>query len=96
MYHFFVSPEQIGEKQITITGSDVRHIKNVLRMKEGDELRVRTGEDDRDFRCRIESFTADSILLDITWVEHENAELPCRITLYQGLPKSDKMELIRL
>lgn len=94
MFHFFVSPQQIGEKQITITGNDVRHIRNVLRMKEGDELKVRTGEDDRDFRCRIAAFENESILLDIMWVEHEDAELPCSITLYQGLPKSDKMEMI--
>ena len=117
MHHFFVSPDQISEKQIVITGSDVNHIRNVLRMREGDELRVCTGEDDRDFRCRIRAFAGQGddreapaagtarrsgavrtgsgqVLLDILWVEHTQAELPCRITLFQGLPKSDKMESI--
>lgn len=38
MHQFFVDREQIGTEYITITGEDVKHIKNVLRMKEGEEV----------------------------------------------------------
>ena len=94
MHHFFVSPEQIGEDSITVTGPDVNHIRNVLRMQPGDEVGICTGEDDRDFRCRIETLGQDHITLRILWVEQAKAELPCSIWLFQGLPKSDKMEMI--
>ena len=94
MYHFFVRPEQIGEKEIRITGPDVNHIRNVLRMRVGEEVRICTGEDDRDFRCSISGFSDEEVLAKIMWVEHGEAELPSRIILFQGLPKSDKMELI--
>ncbi len=94
MYRFFVSPDQIGDKKITITGSDVKHIRSVLRMRPGEEIRVCTGEDDRDIRCRIAEIREDEVEALILWTEHTQAELPSRITLFQGLPKSDKMELI--
>lgn len=94
MYHFFVRPEQIGEKEIRITGPDVNHIRNVLRMRVGEELRICTGEDDRDFRCSISGFSDEEVTARIMWVEHGEAELPSKIILFQGLPKSDKMELI--
>ena len=43
MYHFFVEPEQIQDKEIIITGSDVNHIKNVIRLKVGDEISISNG-----------------------------------------------------
>lgn len=43
MYRFFVAPEQIAGEQIRITGDDVNHIKNVLRMKPGESVRISTG-----------------------------------------------------
>jgi len=63
-------------------------------MKPGEEVRLCTGADDCDYRCRIEQITEDEVRTRILWVEHSKAELPCEITLFQGLPKSDKMELI--
>ena len=53
MYHFFVEPEQIQDKEIIITGSDVNHIKNVIRLKVGDEISISNGIDGRDYRCGI-------------------------------------------
>lgn len=94
MYRFFVSPDQIGDKSIVITGSDVKHIRSVLRMRPGEEIRICTGEDDRDFKCRIAEVREDEVEAEILWTEHTQAELPSKITLFQGLPKSDKMELI--
>ena len=40
MYHFFVEPHQIGAEEIRIEGADVNHIRNVLRMKPGEEKTV--------------------------------------------------------
>lgn len=93
MHHFFVKPEQIENGLVAITGPDVNHGKNVLRMKPGEELFISDGTG-RDYRCQIRSLDPEQILADILEQEPEGRELPSAITLYQGLPKSDKMELI--
>lgn len=94
MQHFFVEPGQIHDNIITITGDDVNHIKNVLRMKIGEEISVSNGIDDNDYRCIIESLEEDSIICKLIFIKEDGIELPARITLFQGLPKADKMELI--
>ena len=95
MQRFFVEPHQIDEEahQIHITGSDVNHISNVLRMKTGEELWISDGSK-YEYRCTIESFEPDEVLLHIVYSQEPEYELPCRIYLFQGLPKADKMELI--
>ena len=93
MHHFFVSPDQIDDKYVTITGGDVNHIKNVLRMKVDEELLVSNGQD-RDYYCKIEAISDDEIKALILDEEFEGTELPTELYLFQGLPKSDKMELI--
>lgn len=93
MHHFFVSPDQIDEKYVTITGGDVNHIKNVLRMKIDEELLVSNGQD-KDYYCKIESISDNEIKALILDEEFEGTELPTELYLFQGLPKSDKMELI--
>ena len=94
MHQFFVKPEQIGEKDIIIEGTDVNHIRNVLRMKEGEELTVCTGQDDKFYRCEVAESSPEFVRAKIMWIEESGAELPSKIYLFQGLPKSDKMELI--
>ncbi len=96
MHHFFVAPEQIntGDNSVIITGQDVNHIKNVLRMKQGEELAVSNGQDGREYRCGILRMEEDRILCELRFIKEDNVELPCRIYLFQGLPKGDKMELI--
>ena len=94
MYRFFVDKNQIAEHRVTITGPDVNHIKNVLRMKIGEEVSVMASGDDNEYRCVIAGFTDDEVELDLIFVKASNVELPCHITLFQGLPKADKMELI--
>lgn len=94
MYHFFVSPDQIGEKEIVIEGPDVNHIKNVLRMKPGEQVRLCTGLDKLDYRCELTELSDETVRARILWVEENGVELPSRLYLFQGLPKSDKMELI--
>lgn len=94
MYQFFVEPSQIQGKRIIITGSDVNHIKNVLRMKPGEEISVSNGMDGREYRCGIEEFAEDTVVCTLRFVKEEGVELPAEIYLFQALPKADKMELI--
>lgn len=94
MYQFFVKEEQIQGNLITIEGSDVNHMKNVLRMKVGEELSVSNGRDGKEYRCEIQEFQEEKILCSLRFVKEENMELPVQITLFQGLPKADKMEWI--
>lgn len=94
MYHFFVDPGQIRGKQILITGKDVNHIKNVLRMRIGEEVSVGNGIDGKEYRCAIDSFEDDSVVCKLLFIKEDGVELPVKVTLFQGLPKADKMELI--
>lgn len=94
MYQFFVDAPQICDKTVTITGSDVNHIKNVLRMKVGEEIAVSNGVDGKEYRCGILQLEGDRILCELRFVKEDGVELPARVHLYQGLPKADKMELI--
>ena len=95
MQRFFVEPHQIDETahQIHITGTDVNHISNVLRMKQGEEVWISDGGK-KEYRCAIEAFSQEEVLLHIIYAQEPDYELPSRIYLFQGLPKADKMELI--
>ena len=93
MHRFFVEPSQIGEKEIVITGPDVNHIRNVLRMRAGEELLAADGRGS-EYRCIVRELQDSEIWAEICWKLSGSAELPSRITLFQGLPKSDKMDLI--
>ena len=93
MYHFFVTQDQIGPETITITGPDVNHMKNVLRMKPGEEILISNGVD-KDYRCQVETLDSDAVTARILSVDEEGTELPGKIWLFQGLPKQEKMELI--
>ena len=94
MQRFFVEPHQIdGERhEIHITGSDVNHIVNVLRMKKGEELWI--SDKEKEYHCVIENAGENEVLLHILYVQEPDYELQNRIYLFQGLPKADKMELI--
>lgn len=93
MYHFFIAPEQLSQDSAVILGSDVRHIASVLRMKPGEKLMVNAGGD-WDYLCEIAELGRDAVKLRILEGRQEVRELPVSITLYQGLPKAEKMELI--
>lgn len=94
MYQFFVEPSQIQGTRVVITGNDVNHIKNVLRMQPGEEIAVSNGEDGKEYRCGIEELRDDEIVCTLRFVKEDGVELPSKIYLFQGLPKADKMELI--
>ncbi len=96
MHQFFVPSEMIDvdNKTVTITGTDVNHIKNVLRMKQGEEFCVSTGEDSKEYRCAIREFLKDSVDCELRFIKEDNVELPSKIYLFQGLAKGDKMETV--
>lgn len=91
MRRFFVEPGQIRESVIHIIGSDVNHIRNVLRMGLNDELVACDGAG-HEYHCYIESMAGQDITAHIMYVQDTRAELPSKIYLFQGLPKGDKME----
>ena len=93
MYQFFIEDSNVSENFVTIEGSDVNHIKNVLRMKQGEELIVCDGVG-MEYICEIEAFLEGEIILSILEQKNSSTELPVRLKLYQGLPKSDKLETI--
>ena len=93
MQRFFVTPDQVGEDKIWIQGSDVNHMKNVLRMRPGEEVMVSDGNN-RQYRCRVEDYPEGEAVLAILEAVLVDTELPSRIYLFQGLPKQEKMELI--
>ena len=94
MSQFFVRPQQIQGRQILIEGPDVNHIKNVLRMKPGEELSVVNGIDGKEYRCEIERIEDETIYCTLRFIKEDGLELPAKIYLFQGIPKSDKMEWI--
>ena len=94
MPKFFVKKEQITDKTIKIIGKDVNHIKNVLRMKKEEEIQIGIEELKKDAICKIEEIKNEEIICKIINLEENQVESNIEVTIYQGLPKSDKMELI--
>lgn len=93
MQQFFAEPSWIRENKIYMQGADVNHIKNVLRMKPGEDVRVNDGRG-KTYLCCISSYEEQTAVLDILKELDSDTELPSRIILFQGLPKGDKMEWI--
>jgi len=92
MPKFFFNKNEINRGQVQLFGEDEKHIKTVLRAREGEEITLCDGEG-MDYQCRIASLER-GVLLDILSKEVCETEPKVKITLYQGLPKADKMELI--
>ena len=92
MYNFFIDENLISDDTAVINGGDFNHIKNVLRMKTCEQILVSCGG--YSHLCEIESFGDGQVIAKIIERDCSNATLPIEITLFQGLPKSDKMELI--
>lgn len=93
MNRFYIEQGQVAGDIITITGSDVNHIKNVLRMRIGERI-VICDCCGKDYDCTIESMDSDCVEAKIHSMSDTKTELPTKIYLFQGLPKKDKMELI--
>ena len=93
MNRFYIEQEQVTEDIITITGSDVNHIKNVLRMKIGESILI-CDCNGKDYHCTIQSMDGQTVEAKVHSVTETKTELATKIYLFQGLPKKDKMELI--
>ena len=85
MHRFFVEPCQVGEKEIRIQGSDVNHIKNVLRMKPKEEILISSGES-TEYTCYIEKIQEEEIVAHIMYAQKAGYELSSKLYLFQGLP----------
>lgn len=94
MSKFFVKENQINNDKIHILGEDVKHIANVLRMKKEDEVQICNQETGENYITKIISFSKDEIECEIVKKIIETVESNVDITLFQGIPKFDKMELI--
>ena len=94
MPKFFVKKEQIQENQIIILGQDVNHIKKVLRAKIGDELQICNSQNGENFLCEIDNLEEEKIICKIKEKIQEQVESNIEVTIFQGLPKADKMEYI--
>lgn len=93
MHQFFIEDLQASDTFVLIEGSDVNHIRNVLRMKTGEEIHI-SSRSGKGWLCQIAELSDTWVRADILWCDEDTTELPSRIFLFQGLPKSDKMELI--
>ena len=95
MPKFFIKTENIKEnEEIWITGSDVNHIKNVLRKKIDDKINICNSDTQKNYECVIKNIEENKIVCKILDEVKSLAESNLNITIFQGLPKSDKMELI--
>lgn len=90
MPRFFL--EKVNSDVIRITGEDANHIGRSLRMRVGDDLTVCS--EGRDYHCRINAITSDEVVLEVLSSELCAAEPTVNITLYQAVPKSDKLNTI--
>ncbi len=93
MYHFFVKKEQITGDLITVTGADVNHMKNAVRLKPGDIVRISDGGE-TDYFCSIKEYKDDAAILEITESGVKTTELGKEIKVFIGIPKGDRMETV--
>ncbi|MDR0286265.1 MAG: 16S rRNA (uracil(1498)-N(3))-methyltransferase [Clostridiales bacterium] len=93
MPRFFVTSQQINDQNINIYGSDVNHIRTVLRMSVGDKIRVCDGIGN-EYSAIITSISREMVTTDILEIFPNKTELDVRITLLQAIPKSDKMDFV--
>ncbi len=94
MPRFFVRQDAVEEGRIRLCGEDAHHVARSLRMAVGDAVTV-CDMQGNEYDCRIRSFDEDrQVFLEICSVQKPQNEPPCRITLFQALPKGDKLETV--
>lgn len=93
MYRFYVEKDAITDGEITLTGEDNNHIRNVLRMRAGEEIVLCDGAG-TDYLCRLKELARESATAQVMACTASENELPVHLVLFQGMPKKDKMELI--
>ena len=94
MPRFFVNDDQINENTVVLTGDDAHHVARSLRMAVGEVITVcdRNGDE---YTCKIDAFDDDrEVRATVIGIEHSSAEPKCKITLFQALPKGDKLDTV--
>lgn len=95
MHRFFISNTQFnGETFILNQKEDVRHLTKALRVTIGEKIELCIEETGEEWITEVTSIESDHVILNAIEKSSINRESPISITLYQGLPKADKMELI--
>ncbi len=94
MYKFFVDSNQIFNEKVEIIGTDVNHIKNVLRLKPDDLIYVCDKTSHTNFLCSIQQIEENKIICKINEELKDTTEANTNIHIFQGLPKGEKMEYI--
>ena len=94
MQKFFVETNQIKENVIYMTGTDVHHIRKVLRYQVGDTIQIGNKQTKQTYLAVIEKCEKEEIVAKIVEEIENSKQSKIQIDLYQGLPKADKMEWI--
>ena len=94
MPKFFVTTNQIEGNTIIIQNEDVNHIKNVLRAKIDDIIDICDCETSKNYICKIEQIEEKNIYCHIVEEIESDVEPHIQVSIFQGLPKADKMELV--
>ncbi len=92
MARFFVDPAAIAGDHVTLDGGDAHHAATVLRLRPGAAVTVLDGQG-RIFECVAETVEKRHVTLRVTRATIA-APPAVGVTLYQGLPKGDKLELV--
>jgi 16S rRNA (uracil1498-N3)-methyltransferase len=92
MYRFFVDNEQIIDDRIEIIGADVKHIRDVLRLRVGEKIEI--SSEGTTYTSKIETLEKSKIIVEIISNNKGTNEPLIDIILYQGLAKGSKMDVI--
>lgn len=93
MPRFFISKDAVADNRAVIAGEDAQHISKSLRMRTGEHLTL-CDCCGTDYECVISGFTDGAVYLAVESKVPTESEPSCRVTLYQGYPKADKLEFI--
>ncbi len=94
MSKFFIKNTQINQDKINIIGEDFNHIKNVLRLKINEKIKICDIDTKKNYICNIDSILKDNIICSIIEEIEDDTESNIYINILQGIPKGDKMEWI--
>lgn len=94
MYKFFVEDNQIENNEIKIMNDDLKHISNVLRMRIGEEILITNKNTAETYKCSIKEINKNEAVCTIIEKEENDTEPSIKVDIFQGIPKSDKMETI--
>ncbi len=93
MHRFMVEPENIDNGMITLVDEDLKHLRQVLRIEPGEVIRVFDGTG-MEYEATLLTVEKNRAIAKVLFAFQSEAEPKTRVTLFQGLPKGEKMELV--